>query len=233
MESNQQSTGLPDAHPFINNAAVKAFCGVSLILWLLFSETIPLVKTFGAIPKVATVHLLILLLPQSWHGFSTMFLAIPAGIFLCIAFLPAISVPINKLAFLLFLIGMLFFPAAGLIPDSFRIGPLWSLLFFAWLGPMLWFKDSDYFYGSVIAAFFWDMGAGAQGLFYSLHALPEPYGNGIPPIVVTIVDCVGITATIICWIKGVDPQLILEQLLDKVRKGKSGDKTLITSGKTQ
>ncbi|MDO8663866.1 MAG: hypothetical protein Q7K28_03510, partial [Candidatus Wildermuthbacteria bacterium] len=98
-------------------------------------------------------------------------------------------------------LGLFFYPLEYFIPGALYIGSLWGILSFVLFGANLWVKNMDYFYASAVGLFLWDIGAGFQGLIFSIPALPEPYGNSIPPSVVILVDSIAIIFTIILWIR--------------------------------
>ncbi len=177
----------------------SALSGASLILFLVFSEPIPLAKTLSDTPRFFTAHLFLDLLPPAWLRASSLWLLVPSAFFLFAAFLPARKLKLETLPLVFIFIGFLFFPLAYFIHDSVNVGPLWGILFFIWLGLNLWFRSVDYFYASVACAFLWDMGAGVQGVMFNIPSLPEPYGNHIPPRVVVAVDAALVLMTCLFW----------------------------------
>ncbi len=186
------------------NKIKSSLCGAALILFLVFSEPVPLAKTLADTPRFFTAHLFLDLLPLSWLHASSIYLLIPSFLFLFAAFLPARKLKLEILPLIFIFIGFSFFPLAYFIHDSVNVGPLWNILFLVWLGLNLWFRDIDYFYASAVCAFLWDMGAGVQGVLYHIPSLPEPYGNHIPPRVVVAVDFTAVLFMCLLWLKRLD-----------------------------
>ncbi len=189
----------------IKNKILYPLSGLSLILFFALTEVQPFSTKLENVPRRATAHLFVLLLPSSFKNTSTLILLPFAFIFAFLAAIPFKKHGFRLLPFILILCGMSFFLFATLLKDANKIGPIWSLFGFAWIGANLWANDLNYFYGTVIAEFLWDMGSGAQALYYNIRALSEPYGNNISPKVVVIVDSIGVIITVICWIKMMDP----------------------------
>lgn len=131
------------------------------------------------------------------------------------AVLPFFRNGFHWLPLMLFLMGMSFFVFTELVPQARNFGPVWSLFFFTWLGANLWANEIDYMYATIVGSFLWDMGSGAQGLYYNIHALSEPYGNGIVPWVVVLVDCVGTLVTLLFWFLRIDPEDIRIKINEK------------------
>ncbi len=185
---------------------LDALAGVSLIAFLAVAEVIPVASTLGASPRFFTAHLVLHLLPASIQRASSLWLAPIAAALLLAAISPARRRGVRRLPVATLIAGLCFFPIAASIHDAQSVGPLWLLLGLVWLGANLWFRNVDYFYGTVVAALLWDLGAGVQGLLYGVHGLPEPYGNGVSPIFVTAFDCVAIGVAAWFWWRRFDPE---------------------------
>lgn len=195
----------------------KIIGGICLILFFACVEVLPFSLTLGRVSRRATIHLLVLLLPASTHSASSLWLLIPGVIALGFAIYP-FKYSGFKLWPALLIIGLsVFFILAFTIPHPTRQGLLWSLFALPWVGANLWAADRNYFFSSVVGLFLWDLGSGAQAMAYGIHALSEPYGNGIPPMVVVIVDSVAICAVLIAWYVGIDPKELSTKLLSRYR----------------
>lgn len=190
--------------------------GFSVVLVFVFSEALPFARTFRQIALNATVHLLVLAFPSGWLGSSDRWLILGSAIAFLVMLVPLLNrerrrsdLEISRAATIAgvaaLLAGLSFFPLAVALPHASRFGLLWSLTGLTWLGANLIAEDLDFFWASVVGLFMWDLGAGAQGLAYSMHGLNEPYGNQISPVIVTGVDCAGIVMASLAWKLGVDP----------------------------
>ena len=186
--------------------------GLCLIIFFACTEVLPFAHKLAQIPRRATAHLIVILFPASWVNYSALWLLVPGLISLILACIPFFFKGFRIIPLLLFIAGMSFFAFAVLLPDAKKDGPIWSLFGLAWIGANLWADELDYFYASVVALFLWDMGSGAQALAYGIHALSEPYGNGINPWVVVAIDSIGVIVTCICWIRRMEPKNIAARL---------------------
>ncbi len=186
--------------------------GVALIAFFACTEVLPFASAIRQVARRATAHLLVLVLPSSMLGRSALWLLVPAALLLFVAALPMRRRGLQVVPLVLFVAGMSFFAFAMLLPHPTKDGPIWSLFGLAWLGGNLWADDLDFFYASVVALFLWDMGSGAQALSYHIRALSEPYGNGIPPAVVVVLDSAGVVATLACWRLGLEPKEPLRRI---------------------
>jgi len=187
-------------------APKTAGAGIALIAFLAVAEVIPVASTLGACPRFFTAHLVLGALPQTIQRASSLWLAPAAALLLAIALAPALERGLRFIPSAMLVAGLGFFPIAACIHNAESAGPLWLLLGLVWLGANLWFRDVDYFYATVLSALIWDLGAGVQGLLYSMGGLPEPYGNGVSPIFVTAADCAAIVVVIFCWVRRLDPE---------------------------
>ncbi len=187
-------------------APKSAGAGIALIAFLAVAEVIPVASTLGACPRFFTAHLVLRALPGAIQQASSLWLAPAAMLLLAIALAPALKRGLRLVPAAMLVAGLSFFPIAAYIHNAQSVGPLWLLLGLVWLGANLWFRDVDYFYATVLSALIWDLGAGVQGLLYTIGGLPEPYGNGVSPIFVTAADCAGIVVVIFCWAKRLDPE---------------------------
>jgi hypothetical protein len=208
----------------VSNTVSEIAGGICLIIFFACVEVLPFSSTLGRVSRRATIHLLVLLLPASTHSASSIWLLIPGMIALGLATYP-FKYSGFKLWPALLVVGLsLFFILAFTIPHPTRQGLLWSLFALPWIGANLWAADRNYFFSSVVGLFLWDLGSGAQAMAYGIHALSEPYGNGIPPVVVVIVDSVAICAVMIAWYAGIDPKELLTKSLGRYRTNfKSSD----------
>ncbi len=196
-----------------------AICGMSLIGFMAFAEVIPVASKVGSTPRFFTARLLLAPLWGQVRNLPSSVLAAPALVLLACALVPAFlsnrkqylpTIP-AWLRWALVAAGLAFFPIAASVRHASSIGPLWLLLFFTWLGSNLLAGSVDYFWSSVLAAFFWDMGAGVQGLYRHLAHLPEPYWNAAPPEVVVGVDVALILLASAMWVRAVDPGALAER----------------------
>jgi hypothetical protein len=192
--------------------ARRGLAGFSLIGFLAVAEVIPVSSTLGGCPRFFTAHLVLHALPRSTAAVSSLCLAPIAACLLVAALLPARGKGFRRAPIAMLVAGLSFFPLAAAIPGAENIGPLWLLLALVWLGANLLVRDVDYFYGTILGAFLWDLGAGIQGLVYGMHGLPEPYGNGVSPAIVTTADGVLIIAASVLWRIRVDPESLLAKL---------------------
>ncbi len=200
-----------------HNPVSEIIAGICLVLFFACVEVLPFSPTLNKVSRRATIHLLVLLLPASTHGVSSLWLLVPGLIALGLAVYP-FKYSGFKLWPALLIVGLsVFFILALTIPHPTRQGLLWSLFALPWIGANLWAADRNYFFSSVVGLFLWDLGSGAQAMAYGIRALSEPYGNGIPPEVVVIVDSVAICAVLITWYVGVDPKEILTRSLGRYR----------------
>jgi hypothetical protein len=190
----------------------RGLAGIALIGFLAVAEVIPVSSTLGDCPRFFTAHLVLHELPRGTADASSLWLAPIAACLLVLALLPGLSRGMRPAPAVILLAGLSFFSAAAAIPNAENVGPLWLLLGLVWLGANLLVRDVDYFYGTVVGAFLWDLGAGVQGLAYGVHGLPEPYGNGVSPVFVTAVDCVLIVAASVLWRIRLDPESLLARL---------------------
>jgi hypothetical protein len=128
--------------------------GISLICFFAFVEAIPFGSRLNQIPVQATVHLFILLLPNSFLSLSSNWLLIPGSVFFLIAINPFFYKGFHLGLLILICLGLSFFIVVNVVPHAGRYGQIWSLFFFTWLGANLWANEIDYLYASIIAAFF-------------------------------------------------------------------------------
>ncbi len=162
--------------------------GLCLIIFFAMTEWLPFAKTINGMSRHATAHLLVLLLPRSALSGSPLWFLIPAAAALAGAVLPFRHRGIRIFPALLILSVAVFFALAETIPDPTSVGPLWLTFVLPWVGAVWWAWDLDYLMATVVAAVLWDLGAGAQALYYGTRAVPEPYGNSIPSAIVVSID---------------------------------------------
>ncbi len=197
--------------------------GFALIVFFACTEILPFASDIGQVARRATAHLLVLVLPSSMRSDSALWFLVPAFVALFLAGLPMRRRGFRPAALVLFIAGMSFFAFAMLLAHPTKDGPIWSLFGLAWVGANLWAFDLDFFYASVVALFLWDMGSGAQALAYGIHALSEPYGNGVSPVTVVTVDSIGVALTGVCWALRLDSREMLRRMRQRRAARRAAD----------
>jgi hypothetical protein len=207
----------------------NSLSGLCLILSLTLSEVFPVSSTINKTPQFFTARLILTPIWDSIKSQHSWVLLVPAVVLFIISLSPYLYNKDTKelkwfptwIAVVLIVIGLSFFPLAYSIKDAQNIGPLWSLLFFLFAGVNLVVQNKDFFFAATISAFFWDMGAGIQGIMRSIPTLPEPYYNTASPKLVLVVDSLAILITIVIWISGIKPSDSLNKLYFKFNQSKT------------
>ena len=183
-----------------------ALCGVSLILFFLFSEPLPFGSRLSDMPVHFTAHYF---LPESAGGLPMSILLVPSIVFLVVALLPLRRRRWDWLSFTLLLPAFVFHALVWRTHEPLGGWYPWLLLVLPWAGINLWVRSIDYFHATCVAAPLWDMGAAIRGLRLGLPWVPEPYAPRVSPLLSVGVDVVLVSLFAVLWWRRVDWGLVL------------------------
>lgn len=187
----------------------KFICGISLILFFLFSESLPFGSKISSVPPIFSVNFFLKPFPFLYE-MPMILLLIPSIIFLAIAVLPLTMKKIKRNYFLLFLAGFLFFPILYIDINFFGFtweGPsfTWCILFLSFMGLSLLYKDIHFLYAAAVTGLLWDFGAAYIAYFWlNLNGIPTPYSAGLPPATIMVIDMSFVILLLILWWKRFD-----------------------------
>ena len=184
-------------------------CGIGLILFFLFSESIPFGNKISDTPPIFSVNLFLKLFPFL-YDMAMLLLLIPSIIFLFIALLPLTIKKIKLVYFVLFLVGFLFFPILYIDINYFGFvwqdaSFIWCILFLSFAGLSFLYKDKNFVYAAAITALFWDFGAAYIAHFWmNLSQIPTPYSPNLSPAAVMFIDMFFVVLLLILWWRKAD-----------------------------
>lgn len=179
----------------------NAVCGVSLVLFFVFSEPLPFGSQLSDMPVHFTVHYF---LPEGSGGLPMWILLVPSLVFLVLALLPLRHRGWDWLSFTLLLPACVFHALVWRSREPMGGWYPWLLLVLPWAGMNLWVRSIDYFYATCVAAPLWDMGAAIRGLRLGLPWVPEPYAPRVPPLLAVSLDVALIVVCAVLWWQRVD-----------------------------
>jgi len=188
-----------------------AIYGASLTISMCFLEAIPLSETTRQIPRHMVVRFILDLLPE----FKSIFLILPAMIFLGIALLP-IKTENTKWIYPWLLSNLITFTliaSATRHTEYGHYGPVWLILILPALGLILWVDNNDYTYSLFISSVFWDLFAAIKGPLVGWYSVPEPYWSAVPFYVSILVDATLIVFLLALWLRGYDLNRTIKHFL--------------------
>lgn len=205
-----------------------AFSGISLIMFFIFTEAIPLGGNMAHLPRLFTIQFFV---PSLFDSLSVYWLMLPGALFLWFAIQPVrLRPPLFEHCVLLF-IGFSFYPIVFIFrahihhpyTNEGADALLWALLMPGWIGLILWSRSKDFLWASAAAAPLWDMGAAIRGVMFHVERIGVPYHEGLPPKFVIIIDAMLCASCLFLWWRNVNPLPLAEKLWKKMTGRPSED----------
>lgn len=184
----------------------KWLAGASFVLFLIFSEFIPLAGTVDDLRR-QSLMLSVNFFLDPFPALGPMpvwVLGVPAAAFLAISLLPLLERKFSLGLCALFLAGFSFYPILYVFKGTWFEALLWSILLAPIVALNLWVRSLAYFYSMIAALLLMDLGAAVRGHWLGLPAIGVPYHPALAPAVIIAIDVSLFAVSLLLWWRRVD-----------------------------